>query len=365
MTRVNADESPATCRAPTDARTKPTKRNGSQWFFHIEPSPEERERFLEQLGVYLAAMYPGCPPRWRKQLVEQARKRGHYGRLGEIAGVLAANSIRHRGTDYERLLGINGGREGLTRDEARQVVREDVADMLAEWQQGSAEADEGYIAVRRAFRKGWQKRGRKKPRPVLTARENEAVAEYLKTWLARPVEAPQAVEAPTPASLEVPTTAREPAPEWHFPTDEPEEPEGAEWWREGARIFCRRNLSAHLNKRKRATPPMGCLRFHRAALKAAHEGSSPGVLWARVMDLSKREDATRGPYGSCIGSEGSYLESAEGGDADDHHHQPAPQSSSMGASACRMRPASPSSSSSPAASASHVVTASVSSMISS
>lgn len=230
---MTPDAAPEASTAEGAPAPQHPRRGKSQWFFRIEPTPEERERFLEQLGIYLTAMYPGCPPRWRTQLVERARKRGHYGRLGEVAGVLATNSIRHRSTDYERLLGINGGREGLTRDEARQVVKDEVADMLAEWQRGSAETDEGYIAVRRAFRKGWQKRGRKKPRPVLTARENEAIAEYLKGWLARPVEAPEAIAASAPASLEVPATAHEPAPEWHFPPDEPEQPDGAEWWREG------------------------------------------------------------------------------------------------------------------------------------
>ncbi|MBS9478992.1 DUF2293 domain-containing protein [Ancylobacter radicis] len=185
MTTDDPSEPPATESAgPPHAR-----RGKSQWFFRIDPPPEERERFLEQLGIYLAAMYPGCPPEWRLELVERARKGGHYGRLGEIAGVLATSSARHRATDYERLLRINGGREGLTREEARQVVNAEVADTVAEWRLGAPEADEGYIAVRRQFRKVWRK-GRKKPRPVVTARENAAIAEYLKAWLERrePVE---------------------------------------------------------------------------------------------------------------------------------------------------------------------------------
>lgn len=80
---------------------------------------------------------------------------------------------------------MNGGREGLTREEARQVVNAEVADTVAEWRQGSAETDEGYVAVLRQFRKAWRKRGRKKPRPVLTANENAALAEYLRGWLER------------------------------------------------------------------------------------------------------------------------------------------------------------------------------------
>jgi len=190
---------------PSDgSEPAPRKRRSSQWFFRIDPSPEERERFLEQLGIYLAAMYPGCPARWRDELVGRARKGGHYGRLGEVAGVLATNSLRHRGTDYDRLLRVNGPSEGLWREEARQVVRAEVADMVASWQQGSPEDDEGYRAVRRSFRKAW-KRGRKKPRPTITANENAALAAYLKEWLERTHEGTE-----QPPAGSVSSTAGEP-----------------------------------------------------------------------------------------------------------------------------------------------------------
>ncbi|MDF2809231.1 MAG: hypothetical protein K0S56_262 [Microvirga sp.] len=175
----------------------------SQWFFRIEPSTEERERFLAQLSIYLAAMYPGCPPRWRKRLVRRARERGHYGRLGEIAGVLVTNSIRHEATDYERLMRVNGPREGLTREEARLVVRVDVADAVAEWQRGSPEKDGGYREVRKRFGKAWR-RGRKKPRPMVTANENAALAAYLAEWLERPPVGPIAPERVSDAGSDLP-----------------------------------------------------------------------------------------------------------------------------------------------------------------
>lgn len=181
---MTPDDTPNAPSVPEPANPPHPRRGKSQWFFRIDPTREERARFLDQLGTYLAAMYPGCPLQWRLELVERARKGGHYGRLGEIAGVLATSSIRHRGTDYDRLLRVNGGREGLTREEARQVVNAEVADIVSEWRQGSAEADEGFVAVLRQFRKAWRK-GRKKPRPVLTANENATLAEYLKGWLER------------------------------------------------------------------------------------------------------------------------------------------------------------------------------------
>ncbi|MFK8253272.1 DUF2293 domain-containing protein [Ancylobacter terrae] len=178
---------------PSAPSPVPAKRRTSQWFFRIEPTPEERERFLRQLSVYIAAMYPGCPHRWRRRLVRRARERGHYGRLGEIAGVLVTSSIRHEATDYDRLLRINGPGDGLTREEARLVVEAEVADTVADWRRRSAEHDGGYIAVRRQFRRAWRK-GRKKPRPGLTAVENAALAEYLAEWLKRPPEGPPAPE---------------------------------------------------------------------------------------------------------------------------------------------------------------------------
>lgn len=181
---MTSDDATTASPAQEPAHPPHPRRGKSQWFFRIDPSPEERARFLEQLGIYLAAMYPTCPPQWRLELIQRARKGGHYGRLGEIAGVLATSSIRHRATDYDRLLRVNGGREGLTREEARQVVNAEVADTVAEWRQGSPEEDEGYVAVRKQFRKAWRK-GRKKPRPVLTANENAALTEYLKGWLER------------------------------------------------------------------------------------------------------------------------------------------------------------------------------------
>lgn len=49
--------------------------------------------------------------------------------LGRAFGLLATNDVRHRMTDYERLLNI----PGPTRDEARLIVSGEVRQIIAGW----------------------------------------------------------------------------------------------------------------------------------------------------------------------------------------------------------------------------------------
>src|SRR5690242_20710488 len=88
----------------------------------------QRAAFLSQLDIYLQAMYPRCPPEMRNELLARAKRKGHFGRLSVIAGILTTNHIRHGLTDYEWLMNIHGPRRGLTRDEARLVVSAEVQD---------------------------------------------------------------------------------------------------------------------------------------------------------------------------------------------------------------------------------------------
>ncbi|WP_246191252.1 DUF2293 domain-containing protein [Aureimonas leprariae] len=118
-------------------------------------------------------------------MVERVRRGGHFGRLGEIAGLLVDTMIRHEMTDYDRLLRINGSGHGLTREEARMVVAAEVRDTAAAWRQGSPEADQAYAEFRRAVAKRRQKTGRRKDNPGVIANENADVATFLEGWLAR------------------------------------------------------------------------------------------------------------------------------------------------------------------------------------
>lgn len=147
------------------------------------PSVEDRTLFVEELSIFLAAMYPGCPEAWRAGLIERAATRGHFGRLGEIAGILTDTSARHQATDYDALQRINGRGEGLTREEARMVVADEVRDVVEGWRQGSAEEDTGYRELRKTLRRKRMKKGSRKNNLGVVAHENAVVASYLRGWL--------------------------------------------------------------------------------------------------------------------------------------------------------------------------------------
>ncbi|WP_245415043.1 DUF2293 domain-containing protein [Aureimonas flava] len=149
-------------------------------------SADDQAAFLDQLGIYLAALYPRCPEAWRWRLVERARKRGHYGRLGEIAGILVDTSVRHEATDYDRLFKVNGRGGGLTREEARMVVAAEVQDTVEAWRLGSVETDASYAEMLRDIRRRRQKKGRRRNNFGVIGHESAAIADHLREWLARP-----------------------------------------------------------------------------------------------------------------------------------------------------------------------------------
>lgn len=153
----------------------------SIWSFRIARPAAERELFQQQLGIYLAAMYPGCPPRTRDEILKHAGRKRLYGRLGEIAGILVTNHIRHRATDYERLMQGDVGAKALPREKARDAVRARVNTVTALWRQGAAN-DQGLARLRKKYRA--LRRG-EHPSGDLTARENADLAEHLVRWLER------------------------------------------------------------------------------------------------------------------------------------------------------------------------------------
>jgi hypothetical protein len=129
----------------------------------------------------------------RKDLMARAKSKGHYGRLSVVAGILTTNHIRHELTDYDRLLNINGRRQGLTRDEARLVVAAEVRDVFDSWRHGSAQTDRGLRRITKQF-----KRYRRNLRRMCQAQsleeaelaesqlvreENAALIEFLSQWM--------------------------------------------------------------------------------------------------------------------------------------------------------------------------------------
>jgi hypothetical protein len=85
----------------------------------------------------IAGLFPGCPPRDVAEIAAHTAARGS-GRVGRTAagrsmdeGALTAAvaaAIRHRRTNYDELLAL-----GLDRDAARERVRDQVEEILADW----------------------------------------------------------------------------------------------------------------------------------------------------------------------------------------------------------------------------------------
>ena len=95
-------------------------------------APRRRRQFsVEQAQARLRALYPGAP----EPIIEEAALRlgGRAWRqplaINRAAHLVVIAILRHRFTDYDAL----HARHGLTRDEAMEVVRPEIDDMLEAW----------------------------------------------------------------------------------------------------------------------------------------------------------------------------------------------------------------------------------------
>jgi hypothetical protein len=85
---------------------------------------------------------PGCPPARADEIARHAGAR-HSGRVGRATAGRALDegavtaavvaSVRHRDTDYDDLL-----MSGMSREDARRRVRDDVDGVLARWRSSDA-----------------------------------------------------------------------------------------------------------------------------------------------------------------------------------------------------------------------------------
>ncbi|GAA3122971.1 DUF2293 domain-containing protein [Planomonospora alba] len=106
-----------------------------------ERDRERREgedlRFQARMAEQIVRLFPGCPPERAEEIARHAAQRGS-GRVGRTAAakVLDADaitlavvaSVRHRDTDYDRLL-----MAGVPRSEARERIRAEIDRVLAGW----------------------------------------------------------------------------------------------------------------------------------------------------------------------------------------------------------------------------------------
>lgn len=118
------------CLADEDARLRRRERDAVR-------RAEQDVEYQAKMAAQIARLFPGCPPERAREIAEHAGLRGS-GRVGRTAAARALDenaitlavvaSIRHRDTDYDRLL-----MAGVPRMEARERIRDGIDRKLAEW----------------------------------------------------------------------------------------------------------------------------------------------------------------------------------------------------------------------------------------
>jgi hypothetical protein len=80
---------------------------------------------------HLSKQHPGCPADIATEIAQRVVDREWRTKLtvGQAVGIVITTYIRHRLTDYERLLKV----PGLTRDEARLIVAPELRSTLSAW----------------------------------------------------------------------------------------------------------------------------------------------------------------------------------------------------------------------------------------
>jgi hypothetical protein len=95
-------------------------------------SPVTERRFkAKAVEKHMQKHFPNCPEVHRDKIVRRVAERPwQNATLGRAVGITVTNYVRHRLTDYERLM----KRHGLTREEARIAEAGTVQDILRSWQ---------------------------------------------------------------------------------------------------------------------------------------------------------------------------------------------------------------------------------------
>lgn len=88
---------------------------------------------IANVREHIALHHPRCPPALVDRYAAEICSRvwSPPVTLGHAFGLVATNDVRHRMTDYERLLAVRG----LTREEARLIVSAEVRQILSAWDQ--------------------------------------------------------------------------------------------------------------------------------------------------------------------------------------------------------------------------------------
>jgi hypothetical protein len=120
------------CLSDEDARMRRRERDA-------ERRASEDERFQSRLAETIRLLFPGCPPDRAAAMARHTGLRGS-GRVGRSAAARALDadavtmaviaSIRHEDTGYDALL-----MSGLSRNQARERVRDRIDRVLAAWRE--------------------------------------------------------------------------------------------------------------------------------------------------------------------------------------------------------------------------------------
>lgn len=124
------DQAEAECLADAELRARRRERDALR---RAEADLELQTR----MAAKIASLFPGCPSERAHEIARHAAARGS-GRVGRSAGgrqleewaleLAVTASVRHRDTDYDKLL-----MAGIERSEARERVGDDVARIIARW----------------------------------------------------------------------------------------------------------------------------------------------------------------------------------------------------------------------------------------
>jgi hypothetical protein len=98
------------------------------------------ERFVVEFATAVQAQFPGCPPERARRIAGHAgaRSSGRIGRTSagraldpEAVRLAVVAAVRHEDTRYDELL-----MTGVARADARDMVRDDIDQVLSAWQVG-------------------------------------------------------------------------------------------------------------------------------------------------------------------------------------------------------------------------------------
>lgn len=127
----------ADCLADVEARERRREREDARRVV-------EDEGFVAELAEAVLAQFPGCPAKRAERIARHAASRGS-GRIGRTSAGRALDpdtvrlavvaAVRHEDTRYEDLL-----MSGVTREEARGLVRDEADQVLQGWRAGLAQA---------------------------------------------------------------------------------------------------------------------------------------------------------------------------------------------------------------------------------